>query len=417
MKFELFIARRLSFKGDNSQKASPSINIAVAGTSLAIVIMMIAIAVILGFKHEIREKVVGFDAQITVSPITAQYDSSQEQVITLNDTLLSLISEVTPNAEISLAIKQPCILKTDDNFMGVVMKGMDTRHNWEFVSQNLVEGDIPDYTNGENTNKIIISKPIASKLNLKVSDKIYGYYFLDNNIRPRRYEIAAIYESHFGEYDQLMVFCNISSLQKLNNIDNNKGSHIEIRGLNINEIDNATVDLISKIYNNNYENKESKIYNVENIFYRAAIYFNWLNMLDMNVIVILILMAIVSCFTLISSMFIIILERVNMIGVMKAMGSTDQQLQQIFINMTQRLVIKGLIIGNIIGLSILLLQSQYHILPLDPESYYLSYVPVKINALHIILLNMGVIAISYMTLILPSKLVAKINPAQTIKYE
>ena len=140
-------------------------------------------------------------------------------------------------------------------------------------------------------------------------------------------------------------------------------------------------------------------------------------MLDMNVIVILILMAIVSCFTLISSMFIIILERVNMIGVMKAMGSTDQQLQQIFINMTQRLVIKGLIIGNIIGLSILLLQSQYHILPLDPESYYLSYVPVKINALHIILLNMGVIAISYMTLILPSKLVAKINPAQTIRYE
>lgn len=417
MKFELFIAQRLSFKGDKTKSTSPSINIAVAGIAMAIVIMTVAIVVVLGFKHEIRQKVMGFDAQITILPLSNTSSIAQSNYINFNDSLQSIVSTILPDAEISLSIKNPCILKTDDNFLGVILKGMDSNHDWSFVNSNIIDGEIPDYNNNENANKIIISKSISAQLNLKVKDKIFAYYFLNNNIRTRRYEIAAIYESHFGEYDKLMTFGSIKALQQLNNLPQSWGNQLEIRNIPNDLIYDKNYEIQNHLYNANHAGEIETLYSVENIYHRGAIYFNWLSLLDTNVIVILILMSIVSCFTLISSMFIIILERVNMIGIMKSLGCTNAQLQRIFINMTQRLVLKGLIIGNIIAISLILIQDSYHILPLDPESYYLSYVPVKINWLYLVLLNIGVVITSYLTLILPSKLIAKISPAKTIRYE
>ena len=416
MKFELYIARRLRLKNYNGSKQnSPSISIAVIGVALAIVIMMIAIVVVLGFKHEIRDKVMGFDAQITIS--NSDYTEKDKSYITFNDTLKSIINTTIPNGQISLSIKQPGILKTDNDFMGIVFKGMDTNYDWKFISDNLISGSIPNYNDENNQNKIIISKIISSSLKLKIGDKIYAYFFENNKIRTRRFEIAAIYETHFGEYDKLFAFSSLNTLQRLNNIDSISGNSVEIRNLPISEIENASYNLQDSLIQACYTNKLSSLHRVDTVYNTGALYFNWLDLLDTNVIVILILMSLVSGFTLISSMFIIILERVNMIGIMKSLGATNTQIRRIFIYLTERLVIKGILWGNAIALTIIFLQSKFKLIPLDPEAYYLNYVPTEINWSYILLLNIGVIIISGLILILPSHLISTISPAKTIKFE
>lgn len=416
MKFELYIARRLRLKNYNGSKQnSPSISIAVIGVALAIVIMMIAIVVVLGFKHEIRDKVMGFDAQITIS--NSDYTEKDKSYITFNDTLKSIINTTIPNGQISLSIKQPGILKTDNDFMGIVFKGMGTNYDWKFISDNLISGSIPNYNDENNQNKIIISKIISSSLKLKIGDKIYAYFFENNKIRTRRFEIAAIYETHFGEYDKLFAFSSLNTLQRLNNIDSISGNSVEIRNLPTSEIENASYNLQDSLIQACYTNKLSSLHRVDTVYNTGALYFNWLDLLDTNVIVILILMSLVSGFTLISSMFIIILERVNMIGIMKSLGATNTQIRRIFIYLTERLVIKGILWGNAIALTIIFLQSKFKLIPLDPEAYYLNYVPTEINWWYILLLNIGVIIISGLILILPSHLISTISPAKTIKFE
>ena len=416
MKFELYIARRLRLKNYNGSKQnSPSISIAVIGVALAIVIMMIAIVVVLGFKHEIRDKVMGFDAQITIS--NSDYTEKDKSYITFNDTLKNIINTTIPNGQISLSIKQPGILKTDNDFMGIVFKGMGTNYDWKFISDNLISGSIPNYNDENNQNKIIISKIISSSLKLNIGDKIYAYFFENNKIRTRRFEIAAIYETHFGEYDKLFAFSSLNTLQKLNNIDSITGNSIEIRNLPISEIENASYSLQDSLIQACYTNKLSSLHRVDTVYNTGALYFNWLDLLDTNVIVILILMSLVSGFTLISSMFIIILERVNMIGIMKSLGATNTQIRRIFIYLTERLVIKGILWGNAIALTIIFLQTKFKLIPLDPEAYYLNYVPTEINWWYILLLNTGVIIISGLILILPSHLISTISPAKTIKFE
>lgn len=417
MKFEFYIARRLRLKNyDNHKQNSPSISIAVIGIALAIIIMMIAIVVVLGFKHEIRDKVMGFDAQITINN-NAGYTELNNDYIIFNDTLKKIINNSIPNIKASLTIKQPGILKTDNDFMGIILKGMDKNYGWEFISDNLVDGSIPDYNNDENNNKIIISQIISSALKLNIGDKIYAYFFDNNKIRTRRFEIAAIYETHFGEYDKLFAFTTIGTLQRLNNIDSNIGNSVEIRNLPISEIEDVSYNLQDSLIQACYSNQLTTLYRVDTVYKSGALYFNWLDLLDTNVIVILILMAFVSGFTLISSMFIIILERINMIGIMKSLGATNAQIRRIFIYLTERLVLKGILWGNIIALSIIFIQTKFKIIPLDPEAYYLNYVPTEINWSYILLLNIGVVIISGLILILPSHLISTISPAKTIKFE
>lgn len=381
--------------------------------------MMIAVVVVLGFKHEIRNKVMGFDSQIRILPTNTHNYGIDNTFITLSDTLDNIIKSSLPqNANISLTIKQPCILKTDDNFMGVVFKGMDNNYDWKFVNDNLVNGSIPDYRDYENNqNRIVISRIMANAMQLDIGDKIYAYFFNDNNIRTRRFEIAAIYESHFGEYDKLIAFAPIATMQKINRVSSASGNEIEIRGIDINDISDISYSLHENLAIASYTKNLQQPYYVDNVFHTGAVYFNWLDLLDTNVVVILILMALVSGFTLVSCLFMIILERISMIGIMKSLGATNAQIRRIFIYLTEKLVLKGILIGNIIALSIIMLQNKYHIIPLDPEAYYLSYVPVEINWWHIVALNIGTISVSILMLVLPSHLISTISPSKTIKFE
>ena len=419
MNISLFIARKLQFKGNKHHSSSSSTIIAVIGVAIAIFVMVLTLCVVHGFKNQIKDKVCGFDSQISINPPTEIRDSS-DLSISLNDTLTQIIETSLSNSSsytYSLILDQPGVLKTDENFAGLIFRGIDTNSNLQFIQSNLIEGIIPNYGIDSCKNKIVISNATATMLDIKLGDKINTYFFTNNNIRARKFEISGIYNSNFGDYDKLIAYASLSSLQHIAQLDSLSGTSIVINGLNNEEIASHSISLYSAISEAVYAGKLNKIYSIDNVHHTGAMYFNWLDLLDTNVVVILVLMGCVAGFTLISCLFIIILERVKTIGLLKAMGATNSQVRRIFIHMAQRLVIRGMLIGNILSITVLLLQQHYHIVPLDPEAYYLNSVPVEINWLHILILNLCVIVIASLILILPSHLASKISPAQTMRYE
>lgn len=418
MNISLFIARRLQLKGTKRDTSSSSTIIAVAGVAIAIIVMALTLSVVLGFKNQIREKVTGFESQITINPATDYTTGEIEHTISFSDTLKNIILPSLANcdsATISLTLKQPGIIKTDENFIGLVFKGIDNTSNNSFIKGNLIEGS--DFGSDSCKNDIVVSSTTASALNLSLGERVNTYFFSNGNIRARKFKIAGIYNSNFGEYDKLIAYAPLNTLQRIANLDSLSGTSIEINGIDNESIYNKSYELQSAINQAVYSQQLKKIYSVSNVYNSGAMYFNWLDLLDMNVVVILILMSCVSAITLISCLFIIILERVRTIGLLKSLGATNTQIKRVFIYMTQRLVLRGMLLGNIISLAFIYLQYYFHIIPLDPEAYYLNFVPVEINWLHIILLNIGVITISSLILILPSHIVSKISPAQTMKYE
>lgn len=421
MEAALFIASRLQFAGSGTKGKSPAIAIAVAGVAIAVIVMMISVAVVLGFKNEIREKVTGFDSDITIRAYTPTRLPGQEYMsgtLDLNDTIQDVINASLPSgATVSMSIVQPGILKTSDNFLGIVFNGMDADADRTFLSRNMVRGNIPDYHESGNRNSIIISNAMASQLMLDTADTVHAYFIVDNNVRARKLTIAGIYNSNFSEYDRTQAFCDISLLQRLMGLDSLDATSILINNISLQEIPDVTTNLQNALSTAYYEGLTGKWYEVDNVYHSGALYFNWLDLLDTNVVVILILMALVSGFSLVSCLFIIILERVPTIGLLKALGAPDRMIRRIFIYMAQRLVIKGMIIGNLAAIAFMIVQKATHILPLDPESYYLNHVPVEFSWPLIIALNIAIFVISWGMLIVPSHLVAGISPAKTMHYE
>ena len=421
MNISLFIARRLQIKGTKRDTSSSSTFIAVTGVAIAIIVMILTISIVLGFKHQIREKVIGFDAQITVNPEIDFSTGVEKQSISFSDSLFKIIDSTiirhNPNAKVSLSVKQPGILKTDENFVGLIFKGIGKDSDTQFARKNIVDGCFPDLACDSSKNKIVISSTTANALKIAVGDKINTYFFTNDQLRTRRFEIAGIYNSNFGEYDKLIAYASLSTLQRIAMLDSISGTSIEISQINNEDIQDCAIALENAINQAVYEQKLGHLYHVDTVLRTGAIYFNWLDLLDTNVVVILILMGCVAGITLISCLFIIILERVRTIGLLKALGATNSQIRLIFISMALRLVLRGMIIGNIISLALVYIQDIYRVIPLDPEAYYLSYAPVEINWSYILALNIGIIIISSLILIVPSHLVSKISPSQTMRYE
>ncbi len=417
MNLSAFVGGRLSFKPD-THRPSAGVVIAVTGIAVSFVVMCLAISIVIGFKNEIIHKLTGFNAQITLLAPETSPDGTVSGPIVFDESLRKEISHVIPDAEITLAINQPAVFKTDSAFQGVIIHGMDRNGDWNFVKENIVDGTIinPDSTDG---NEIVISSTMAGVLEVEAGEKILTHFFDGNNLRTRNLRISGVYDSHFNDFDNSIAFAPISLLQSIFDVDSLTGTSVEIRGIDRQNIDALSEKLYLSFLNSTAQNVSDNngIYRIENLNTQCALYINWLNLLDTNVAVIIVLMAFVSAFTLISSLFIIILERVNMIGLFKALGANNSQVRKIFIYMSQRLVVRGLVIGNIIGVAIILLQQHTRMLPLDPETYYLSYVPMHFSFNSLVILNLGVIIISALVLILPSCLISTMSPAKSIKYE
>lgn len=411
MNFSLWISRRLSLR--RSSSGSAGVVTAIAGVALALMIMEFTIAIVVGFKDGIKERLAGFDAQISiVSPpgdSTIWVRKTPQLQTTLHKTL--------PEANASLAMRTPGLIKTDDNFEAVIFLSREGNSDFSFERGNIIDGVWPDYTNDTCRNDIVLSKHTAAALDLSIGDKVYTTFFVNGNIKLRRNRIAGIYLSNFGEYDQTVAYASLPALQSIEGADSISGNRLDIRGIDFDSIatqaqllQNALIDAVVK------KNIDT-LYPVDNITRTGALYFNWLSLLDTNVIVIFLLMMAVAGLTLISSLFILILDRIPMIGTLRALGASKPQIRKIFINMAMRLVGIGMVIGNVIGIGLLVLQKHTHIIPLDPEMYYLDSVPVEINIWSMLALNFGVIAVSWLILILPARLASNIDPAKTMNYQ
>ncbi len=415
MNFELFIARRI-YRGNEGEKkvSPPAVRIAIVSIALGLSVMILSVCIVIGFKKEVRNKIIGFGSHIQITNFDNN-TSYETQPIAITDSLLHAIQEVSNIKHIEKFATKPGIIKTDDDFQGIVVKGVGEDFDWDFFKQNLIEGTVPKITSDETTNDVVISQVLSDKLNLKLGDSFSTFFFLHQKVRARKFNIVGIYQTNFAEYDKLFIISDIKHVRKLNDWDDDQVSGLEILVDDYDKLDRTTTDL--------YYALSSDRDRLGNAFYTRSIkqlnpmIFSWLDLLDMNVVIILILMLIVPGFTTISGLLIIILERTNMIGILKALGQDNTSIRKIFLNVSFFLITKGLFWGNIIGLSCCFIQKYFGVIKLNPRDYYVSVVPVEINFWHIILLNILTLVISMLILVGPSFIISRISPAKTIRFE
>ncbi len=410
MNVSFWISRRLRLRqGDGS---GAGVTIAVAGVALALAVMELTVAIVLGFKDGIRQRLMGFDAQITVeSPVTS------DGALELTAALDSVVREQFPDADIRLSLRQPALLKSDTDFHVLMLLGQSPESDFSFEKGNITSGEWPDFSADSCDNKIVLSEQVADALGLALGDRVTGTFFVDDNVKIRRYTIAGLFRSNFGEYDYNVAYASLRNLRKVAGLDSIAGSRLEIRGIELDDIMDRASALHSALVGAAATERLTELYPVDTVLRSGALYFSWLDLLDTNVVVIFILMLAVAGLTLVSSLFILILERVRMIGVLRAMGATKPMVRRIFVDMAMRLVGTGLVIGNILAVGLMLAQYFTHAVRLDPQMYYLSYVPVEINIPALLLLNVGVVVAAWLILVLPARLASSIDPAKTISYE
>lgn len=421
MKHELFIASRLKL-GNKGGANSRSLSVAVVGIILAIIIMILSVAIVLGFKQEIKSKVTSLDPHIKVVNGAIGLDNNfavvdSREIANGINSAPSLKEHFT---SVSLIAEKPAILKTDDNFKGLQFRGVDANYDFSFLEKNLVKGRVPNFENLDSTQEIIVSSIIAKQLKLDVGDNIFTY-FIDDKVKVRKCHIVGIFNTDLETFDKAFIVGNIALLQSVNGWKPHIGNYVGINIDNINNLDNAeniAYQLFGKLAQQSYDDSYgTTLYNVTNTKRNNLSYFTWLSMLDMNVIIILALMIIVSSFTLISALLMVVLERIKMIGLFKALGATNTSIRRIFIFLTHKIIFKSMLIGNIVGIGLALLQKHFHILKLNPDAYYMNYVPIDINILAIIILNIAILVISYLTLIGPSYIISSIKPTSTMRFE
>lgn len=414
MNLELFIARKIYFGGGIKQKvSSPAIKIAVAGIAIGLAAMILSVCIVVGFKKEIRDKVVGFGSHIQLTNFDNNM-SYEIQPICMTDSLMLALENNSDIKHIEVFANTPGIIKTDSEFQGVVLKGVGNDYDWTFFKQNMVEGDILHKSDTATLNQAIVSKYIADRLQLKLGDTFITY-FIQDPIKARKFVISGIYSTNFEDYDKLFMVTDIALVQRLNGWNSNQVSGVELMVKDYDRLNSVKNDLFYDMAG--VKDGDGKSIYTRSIEELNPMIFSWLSLLDMNVWVIILLMLAVSGFTMISGLLIIILERTNMIGILKALGARNFSIQKVFLYISSFLILKGMFWGNVIALTICVLQKSFGIIKLDPTTYYVSEVPVYLNPLYIILINIGALIISMAMMVGPSYLIARISPAKSIKFE
>ena len=412
---ELFIARRLRLNSkDKGVNSSPSHAIATLGVSLSIFIMILSLAIVGGFKSEIANKIYSLDSHIRVYNAALGLDDNIYTIHT--DDVMPVIRSTFADdvvANMSLIADQSAIIKTADDFKGIVFKGVDGNFDWSYIGSTLVSGCLPDRAKPE---EVLISNSVAKKLRIGVGDKIYTY-FCNQKIKVRRVIVTGIFNTDFDDFDSNYLLGSLTLLQGVNGWSENTGNYVGINVKDTAQIPALSYLLFSKLAASAYNTDNRTVYNVTNTTQTNASFFSWLSLLDMNVIIIICLMAIVSGFTLISVLLMIVLERIKLIGLLKTLGADGSMIRRIFILLTQKLILRSLIIGNVLGIGLALVQKYFHIIKLNPEAYYMPYVPIQIDWLTIALLNVCVFVAAYLTLLGPSHIISSIKPSTTLRYE
>lgn len=417
MKVAYWISKRLRISRGAPASTSTGVVIAIAGVALALVVMELSLAVAAGFKNEIRRKIAGFDATVSVLPPVNYATAIEEPTLHASDTLMNVVHDAVPNGRLSLVVSRQAILKTDDDFNAVKCIAHDTAHDDSFERGNMVDGVWPAFADESSRDSIVLSQTLANRLELATGDKTYLYFFIDGEVKARRVFVSGLYRSNFAEYDNYVVYASLPMLQRLGGSDTLAATSISVEGIQIDDAQLVSSQLSNRLVEALSTGELTRLYRTSDIASTGALYLNWLDLLDTNVVVIFALMLCVAAFTLISSLFIIILDRVTTIGILRSLGASKSMVSSIFINIAMKLVGVGMLIGNILGIGLIVVQSTTHAIPLDPEMYYLSYVPVEFNWLWFVLLNIGVAVGAWLILILPARLAARIDPASSMRYE
>ncbi|MBR4312026.1 MAG: ABC transporter permease [Bacteroidaceae bacterium] len=411
---ESFIARRLYKNEQGSRKVSrPAVLIAQAGVALGLAVMLVTIAVSFGFKYEVRAKAVGFGSHLHISNYDAGH-ALEVHPIAADSALVATLNAFDEVAHVQPYATKPGVFRTEDDFMGYVLKGVGEDYDLSFYEQHLKEGEIPEFSAHSISNKIVVSREVADKLQLSLGDKVDSY-FLQGALRARRYTVVGIYETGFAEYDRLFVLTDLKAVQALNRWETDQVTGVEIMLTDFNKVESMNWTLGTLL--DRTEDSYGEEYFVQSVVDINPGLFAWLDVLDMNVWLILSLMLGVAAFTMISGLLILILERTQFIGVLKALGACNRSVRSIFLRFALLIVCKGMFWGNVIGLGLCAIQKVTGLISLDPKNYYLDTVPISFDWAFIIAVNVVMFILSALVLIVPSGLISRIHPTKAMRFE
>ena len=414
MNWKLFIARRIYKQQEGSRQVSrPAVRIATAGIAIGLAVMLVTVSVVLGFKQETRNKVVGLGADVLVTSIDVD-ESFQTTPVSVTDSMMQAWRSLEGVVAVQRYSTKPGMIMTDNDFQGMVLKGVGQEYDKTFLQAHLLEGEIPSFTDTVSSNKVLVSHALAVKLGIGLGDKLYTYY-IEDNIRARRLEVAGIYQTNFSMYDDMFLITDLYTVNRLNGWKGNLVSGAELfmqRGFDSAPVCDAMREAVLPL-----KDDGGRSYLVRPIEEVHPQIFAWLDLLDLNVWVILVLMTGIAGFTMVSGLLIIILERTNMIGILKALGSNNLAIRKIFLGFSVFLIGKGMLWGNLVGLLLIGVQHYFRIVKLDPATYYVNAVPVVFDFWLFLLLNIGTLIVSILMLVAPSYLVSRIHPAKSIRFE
>ena len=414
MRIEYSIARRLFGHRDDQRRISrPAVTIAVWGVAVGLAVMIISVCIILGFKGEIQGKVIGFGSHIQVINYKSLY-TAEPLPVAVDSSLMHRLSELPGVSHVQRFATKTGMLKTDEAFKGISLRGVAEEYDTTFLSRHLMSGRLPRFCSDTTYNEIAISHLISSELGLEVGDRVFAYFFSES-VRARRYRIVGIYETHLSEFDNTWVFTDLRAVQRLAGWESDQCTGAELSVSDFSQLEGTTAKVASIM--NRTQDQYSSTYSTHNIRELYPGIFSWLSLLDTNVYVILVLMIGLSLFTMTSGLLIIILERTNFIAVMKSLGSTNGQLRVVFLYFATLLIGRGLLIGDLLGIGLVLVQQQFGLVHLDPASYYVDVVPIALSWPLILLLNVATLIISVLVLIIPTFLVSRIEPARVMRFE
>ena len=406
LNLEFFIARRL-LKSNSSGFSDPIIRIAIIAVAIGLAVMIIALAILTGFQQEIRNKVIGFGGHIQISHFDANI-SFESSPIDHDPELKRSLAGIPGVRHVQVFANKPGIIRTDDAIQGIVLKGVGADFDWSFFGERIVNGDILNLSDSLISSGILLSQKTASLLKLKPGDDIRMYFIIDDLIRARRFSIQGIYETGLQEFDEMFAYCDIQHIQRLNAWRADQIAGFEILVNDFSYLDQIALQVYSLIPYHLYAQTIKELY---------PQIFDWLQLQDMNVVIVLALMILVAVITMISALLIIILERTNTIGILKAMGYENWNIRKVFLIVAANIAIKGMLWGNFFGLALALTQKYTGIITLSQESYYVSVVPIEINFVYLSLLNTGTLIISVLVLLVPSAIISAITPVKAIRYE
>lgn len=414
MNLSRFLALRIYRDSEPGKQASrPAVLIATIGVAIGLAVMIIAVSVIIGFKSEVRDKIAGFGAHIQVTNSDAAR-SYETRPIAVTDSMLAALAAYPEVKHVQRYSTKPGMIKTDDAFQGMVLKGVGPEYDPAFFRRHLLEGEFPSFSDSASTNRVVISRAIADKMKLKLGDKIDTYYIQDD-VRARRLKVVGIYRTNFSEYDNIFLLTDLYMVNRLNKWEPDQVSGVEMQLHDYDNLEAATYEIAAEVSRRPDRNGEE--YAVRDIEQLNPQIFAWLDILDVNIWVILILMIGVAGFTMVSGLLILIIERTSMIGILKSLGADNFTVRKLFLWLAVFLIGKGMLWGNAIGLAFYFIQKWFRLFRLDPETYYMDTVPVSFNLWIFLLLNAGTLLASVLMLLGPSYLITRIHPANSMRYE